>query len=421
MGRSHNRNDLSCPFCYARRFRFPKVTVQESKQLAKRIIGLFPDLLGIGGIQEAGRLTAAALDGIAFRRGWNTSFLSLNDSPGPRELETGQGTIPFQGFGRVKVRFLLASVGAVQPLAPKNVSIVLAAHPNLAVVSGWMRRISPRLQTIVMAHGVEVWKPLASLRRRALVEAQLVLAPSGDTAQKLIEVQGVSPKKIRKLPWPISPSFLRMADAPGGPSLPRAFPKRARVILTVGRWSASERYKGADELIRAVSQLVTIIPDLHLVAVGGGDDLPRLQRLAADLIIADRVHFLENLSREEVGACYAHADVFALPSTGEGFGLVFLEAMAFSKPVVGAASGGTTDVVEDGVNGLLVPPNNAGALVQALGRLLCDESLREELGRRGGEIVRRRFQFADFESQLERILDESDSRHGEMRIARDVL
>ncbi|MGB8800494.1 MAG: glycosyltransferase family 4 protein [Candidatus Acidiferrales bacterium] len=207
----------------------------------------------------------------------------------------------------------------------------------------------------------------------------------------------------------MNPSFLELAAASRALPLPSAVPKRGRIILTVGRWAASERYKGLDELIRAIPQLVSSVPDLHLVAVGGGDDLARLKRLAIDLRIAGRVHFLGNLSNEEVAACYAHADLFALPSAGEGFGLVFLEAMAFSKPLVGAAIGGTTDVVEDGINGLLVPPGNADALMQALRRLLCDESLRRELGRRGEEIVRQKYQFSAFQSALENILDEGDS------------
>jgi glycosyltransferase involved in cell wall biosynthesis len=101
-----------------------------------------------------------------------------------------------------------------------------------------------------------------------------------------------------------------------------------------------------------------------------------------------------------------------LPSAGEGFGLVFLEAMAFSKPVVGASCGGTTDIVEDGINGLLVPPGDAGALAQALGRLLGDEPLRAGLGQRGAEIVRRKFQFAVFQSELEKILGECTSSLG---------
>jgi phosphatidyl-myo-inositol dimannoside synthase len=395
--------------------------VQESTSHKKRIIGLFPELLGIGGIQEAGRLTAAALGEIAFQRGWSVEFLSLNDPLGPHDLETGQRTIRFRGFARGKIRFLIAGVRAGRPLATKSTGIVLAGHVNLAVVSGWTRRVSPHLQNIVMAHGIEVWQPLRLLRSRALLQAHRVLAPSRDTAQKLIKVQGVSAEKIRKLPWPISQSFLHLADAPGGLPLPRGFPKQARVILTVGRWVSSERYKGTDELIRAVSQLVTIVPGLHLVAVGRGDDLPRLKQLAVDLGVADRVHFLQDLSNQEVAACYAHADLFALPSTGEGFGLVFLEAMAFSKPIVATASGGTPDVIEDGINGLLVPPADAGALVGALGRLLCDESLRKELGGHGEEIVRRRFRFAAFQSTLARILDESESGVGEPRVISEVL
>ena len=107
-----------------------------------------------------------------------------------------------------------------------------------------MRRMSPHLQTIVMAHGVEVWKPMGPFRRSALIQAQLVLAPSSDTVKKLVGVQGVSPEKIRKLPWAMNPSFLRFASEPSGLSLPLGFPKQARVILTVGRWAASERYKG---------------------------------------------------------------------------------------------------------------------------------------------------------------------------------
>jgi glycosyltransferase involved in cell wall biosynthesis len=259
------------------------------------------------------------------------------------------------------------------------------------------------MKTVVMSHGIEVWKPLPGFRRRALVGADVVLAPSSDTAKKLIDVQGVARDKVRKLPWPINPAFLRMADSPASLPLPAAFPQ-GRVILTVGRWAASERYKGADELIRAVAQLQSEIPDLHLVAVGGGDDLPRLRKLAADVGVTGRLLFLENLSREQVGACYSRADIFALPSTGEGFGLVFLEAMAFAKPVVGASCGGTTDVVEDEVNGLLVRPQDSEQLAHSLSRLLRDESLRERLGRRGGQIAREKYRFDIFQSELERIL-----------------
>jgi glycosyltransferase involved in cell wall biosynthesis len=373
---------------------------------SKRIIGLFPELLDVGGVQEAGRLTAAALDEIVCRRGWLADFLSLNDPPGPHSLCAARRTIQIRGFGRLKPRFFLSGVCRALFSSGSRAGIVLAAHPNLAVVAVWMQRAAPSLRTVVMAHGVEVWQPLASFRRRALVRASLVLAPSRDTAQKLMDVQHVPPEKVRTLAWPLNPDFLRMADAPSNLSLPPAFPS-GRIILTVGRWAASERYKGVDELIRAVAQLRPAVPSLHLVAVGGGDDLSRLRELATGLGVADRVHFLEGLSREEIAACYARADLVALPSTGEGFGLVYLEAMAFAKSVVGVACGGTTDIVQDGVNGLLVPPGDAGALAQTLNRLIGDDPLRAELGRRGSGIVRQKYQFDLFRHELENILDDA--------------
>jgi phosphatidylinositol alpha-1,6-mannosyltransferase len=387
------------------------MTASESSSSQQRcIIGLFPELLGVGGIQEAGRMTAAALVSIAARTKWPIEILSLNDTAGPHSLSYAGQAISFRGFGRSKMPFVVSSIASTRRSPKSAVPVIFAAHPYLAVPADLMHRFSAHSKTVVVAHGVEVWQPLPGYRRRALVRADLVIAPSRYTVEKLIGVQGVAADKTQRLPWPLSPSFLQLAEAPADLRVPSAFPRKALVILTVGRWADSERYKGADNLIRAVAQLRSVHTDLQLVAVGGGDDLPRLRELANALGIADRVHFLENLTREEIAACYAQADLFALPSTGEGFGLVFLEAMAFSKAVVGAAWGGTTDVVEDGVNGLLVPPRDPGALEHALGRLLGDESLRKQVGQRGAEIVRQKYRFDIFQTELETILGKPSLR-----------
>jgi len=376
--------------------------MKQSKGQTKKIIGLFPELLGVGGIQEAGRLTAAALDRIAKSHDkWVTSFQSINDGLGDHEFEFAEQRVSLRGFNRSKVRFVGSALGQSR----KGARIVLAAHPYLALPAAWMKRLSPQLKTIVMSHGVEVWNPLPRSRRRALLSADLVLAPSSDTAQKLAEVQGVPPANIRKLAWPLNPDFLKMADNSAELSLPKNFPV-GRVILTVGRWAASERYKGVDDLIRAVGQLQMKFPGLYLVAVGDGDDLPRLEKIAGDLRVSGSIRFLTSLSRKEIAACYARSEIFALPSTGEGFGLVFLEAMAFGKPLIGAARGGTTDIIEDKGNGLLVPAGDLKSLVEALAELLENESLRMELGRRGAENVRHRYSFDVFVDNLERIIEE---------------
>jgi glycosyltransferase involved in cell wall biosynthesis len=268
----------------------------------------------------------------------------------------------------------------------------------------WIHRNSPQFRTVVMSHGIEVWQPLPMFRRRALARASAVLGPSTDTTERLVTVQGLAKQKVHKLAWPVSPAFLRLADAPHRLITPAAFPA-APVVLTVGRWVAAERYKGLDDLIRAIAQIRAEFTNVNLVAVGSGDDLPRLRKVAADSEVEDRVHFLENLSREELAACYSRADIFALPSSGEGFGLVFLEAMAFSKPVIAAASAGAMDVVEDDVNGLMVPAGDSERLAGALRRLLCDASLRERLGRQGAATVRQKYRFDLFQRELAAILE----------------
>lgn len=365
------------------------------------LVGLFPELLGFGGVQEAGRQTACALENILSGREWSATYLGLNDLNGPHALENVDQSIPFRGFQRSKVRFALRAL----LLARNKPRIIVAAHPNLALPVLWMKRLSPATKTIVLCHGVEVWNRLPARRREALLGADLVLAPSTYTAEKLTSIQGVAAKKVRVLAWPASAEMLRMSDERSKLRLPTGFPE-GRVILTVGRWAASERYKGADDLIRAMPQLLGSFPDLHLVAVGGGDDLVRLKTIAAEFGITSSVKFFERISVEQLAACYARAEIFALPSTGEGFGIVFLEAMGFGVPVVAAAAGGVTDIVKDGVNGLLVPGRDAVALVQSLDRLLSDPGFASALGRRGAEIVRQKYRLQVFKRELEAILIE---------------
>lgn len=369
------------------------------------LLGLFPELLGVGGVQEAGRQTIAALNAIVRARGWRTKFLSLNDPRGEHSLPGITNSISFRGFGRAKLSFTLAAIRGARAAGKNSGVIILAGHPHLAPPAAVAKFLSQYTHTLIMSHGVEVWQPLAPLRRRALLDANRVLAPSSYTAEKLATVQGISAEQIRKLPWPLDAKFLRMAQQSSSLPAPPGFPS-GRVILTVGRWAAAERYKGVDDLIRATAQLRSRIPDLHLVAIGSGDDLPRLEQLTHELGTREAVHFLQNLTKEQLGASYARADVFALPSTGEGFGFVFLEAMAFGKPAVAVAIGGPADLIEHEGNGLLVPPGDSQQLTESLARLLEDEPYRTKLGSRASRVVQTKYNFETFTSELERILEE---------------
>lgn len=367
----------------------------------RRIVALFPALNSVGGIQQASRLIAAALAEIAPRYGWTTDFLSLNDPQEHQTLSLNGTSIPFRGFGRVKARFLLSALGQ----ARARTRIILAAHPHLAVAAAQMKILQPQLKLVVISHGVEVWRRLPVLRHKAFLSADVFVAPSRYTVERLVDTQKVPRAKITRLPWPLSPDFLNLTRQRETLRVPEGFPA-GLVVLATARLVVDEKYKGVDHLIRAIALLAPKIPSLRLAVIAGGDDVARHEQLARELGVADRVRFLLGLSPAEAAACYARCDVFALPSTGEGFGFVFLEAMAFGKPVIGAATGGVTDIIEHERNGLLVAPDKIEDLAGALEKLLSSEPLRVQLGRAGAETVRSQFQFETFRSRLESILQQ---------------
>jgi glycosyltransferase involved in cell wall biosynthesis len=138
--------------------------------------------------------------------------------------------------------------------------------------------------------------------------------------------------------------------------------------------------KGVDTLLRAFARVTT---DAVLRVVGIGPEKERLERLAQDLGIAGRVQFLGYLPFAALAAEYRNASVFALPTEQEGFGIVFLEAMASSLPIIATRVAAVPEVVSDGVTALLVDPGDEAALAQALEKLLRDPAVRARLGGAG--------------------------------------
>ena len=365
------------------------------------IIGLFPELDAPGGIQRASRHIAAVLTEFAAGRGMECRLLSLNDSPELHRQSLGGKDFIFTGCQREKGRFLAGALRA----ARRKAKLVVATHPNLAPITQAMRLAAPRLKSIVCTHGVEVWEPLPALRKLALRKADLVTAPSKFTADHVASDQQVAPERIRLLPWALDPQFESPAVAASRMALPGEFPQ-GRVILSVGRWLAKERYKGMNTLITALARLLTRWPELELVFAGDGDDRHWLEDLAEQTGVLRHVHFLTGLSNGQLSACYAACEMFALPSSGEGFGMVYLEAMYYGKPVIGGAHGGAPEIIEDGVTGYLVPHGDAVHLATSIETLLLNPGVGQEMGRRGRERVERDFRFSAFAKALKKILRE---------------
>ena len=370
-------------------------------QTRRVVIGLFPELEAAGGVQRAGCHVAAVLTEFAASRAEECRILSLNDTPELHRLTVGGREFVFTGCERSKTRLVTAALRA----ARRKPNLVLAGHAHLAPISQAMRIVCRGMRTIVCTHGIEVWEPLAFLPRGALRRADLVLAPSRDTAEHLAAQQQVERDRVRVLPWALDPQFEELlAVAPNTP-MPLGYPS-GRVILSVGRWVSTERYKGVDHLIAALPRLLPTWPDLEMVAIGEGDDRGWLEHLAEECGVGRRVHFLGGVSPAELVACYAACEIFALPSRGEGFGMVYLEAMASGKPVIGGAHGGAPEIIEDGKTGYLVPHGDSAQLLTALRTLLSDPVHAREMGRRGRERVERDFRFNAFAKSMKKILRE---------------
>jgi glycosyltransferase involved in cell wall biosynthesis len=186
-----------------------------------------------------------------------------------------------------------------------------------------------------------------------------------------------------------------------------------RVVLTVARMAASERYKGHEFMFQALTSIVEKVPNVTYVIVGDGDDRGRLEGLVQSLGIAEHVLFTGKVNDSELAALYRRSEVFALPARtviddhnpkGEGFGIVYLEALAFGKPVIGPNCGAPAEIIRHGEHGLLVDPEDPTAIAEALLCLLSNPAKSKDMGAAGINWVHERYSFDSFRERLRLIL-----------------
>jgi glycosyltransferase involved in cell wall biosynthesis len=175
------------------------------------------------------------------------------------------------------------------------------------------------------------------------------------------------------------------------------------IVLCVGNLIP---IKGQEVLLRAVASIRSDFPDLTLEIIGHGPERTRLEALAQELQISERVRFLGPQSREQVAAAMRGCTVFALPSRYEGLGCVYLEAMSVGKPAIGCRGQGIAEIVRHGSNGFLVGPDNEKELALALAMLLRDEPLRRNLGAAARDTILERHTLAQQAETLIRIYRE---------------
>lgn len=299
--------------------------------------------------------------------------------------------------------WLLLSLPWVYRRAHAEVLLVGEVLPIGTVA--WVLRMVMGMPYMVICHGLDLRNASrvprkAWLARHVLRHADRIIVNSVFTHTLAVHL-GADQQKIQVVlpPIGVTPQLERPASI--APVRAEEGLHHARIIYSVGRLIPR---KGFDTLIRAVALLQRSFPRAILAIAGDGPDRGRLEALARSERIA--VRFLGDLSDAGLAAWYDACDVFALlprelPNGDvEGFGIVYAEAGAFGKPVLGTRSGGAAEAVIDGENGLLVPPNDPIAASAALATLLRDHELADRLGVSGARRARELFSEEQFAMRL---------------------
>ncbi len=319
------------------------------------------------------------------------TILVLNDGPADLTRHEWDGC-ECRGFSGRKVAFALASFHAARRAAPARV--ILGHRHFLPLVSG-LKASAPQTPIWLMLYGVEAWKRVSRLEKALLKGVSRAFAISPYTVRQSEAAGFPAPVEL----WPCGLPFDFRLPARVSPEM--RSPAR---LLTVTRLSAAEGYKGVDHTLRALGALLRRGARAQLDVVGDGDDRPRLEALAEAEGVREQVRFRGRVSDAELREAYRTCDLFVLPSGGEGFGIAYLEAMAYGKPVIAADAAAAPFVVRPGESGYLVPFGDVEALTDRLGSLLGNPAEAVSMGATGRCFLEKSFTFERFVARCGEIL-----------------
>jgi phosphatidylinositol alpha-1,6-mannosyltransferase len=250
------------------------------------------------------------------------------------------------------------SLAALVTALFRPVGAVFCGHLYMAPLAVLIARLKGA-KLVIQTHGIEAWDRPTPAQRAALESADLVLGVSRYTRAKVLAWAAIAPERVLVLPNTIGDTF-----TPGNSALRGAWRLEGKtILLTVGRLDSRERYKGHDRVISALPLLVANGHDVAYVVIGEGDDTLRLGTLARALGVSDRVRFQGGVDVKTLVDAYRAADLFVMPSTGEGFGIAFVEAMAAGTLALGLSSAGAVDALCDGELGVAVSEDDLPAAI----------------------------------------------------------
>ena len=278
-----------------------------------------------------------------------------------------------------KARYVAESIRAV---VKERFDVVICSHINLLSIAA-AAATAQRVPLVLVLYGIEAWKPPRGLAAKLVKRADAVVAISEFTKKQFLKWSGVESGRVHVIPCCVDAN--RFGVGPKREDLLRRYRLRGRtVMLTVARLAGKERAKGIDEVMESLPLIAREIPNVSYLVVGDGTDRERLEEKAVALGVSNRVVFAGFVAEEEKADHYRLADAYVMPGRGEGFGIVYLEALACGLPIVASSLDASAEVVLDRRFGRVVNPDRPSELkaacVDVLASITTQRVVPRELG-----------------------------------------
>jgi glycosyltransferase involved in cell wall biosynthesis len=268
--------------------------------------------------------------------------------------------------GRLKL-----AIALLQAFKLEKPQRVFCGHSKLSPLIALLCRLFG-IPYMVMTYGKEVWDPLPILEKLALHQADAIWTISRYSRDRLCQANQIEPERVQIVPCIVDGDVF--CPAPASPALMEQYGLAGhKVLITIARLWSGDIYKGVDVTLRALPQILCNYPQLKYLVIGRGDDQPRLVRLAEELGVTEQVIFVGFVPSENLVDYYRLADGYVMPSQ-EGFGIVYLEALACGVPVIAGDADGSADPLQDGQLGWQVPHRNVDAVAKACIELLNNKN-----------------------------------------------
>jgi glycosyltransferase involved in cell wall biosynthesis len=315
-----------------------------------------------GGVEKVSRKFAHALGRLFEQENWAAYSMHDRTADVDSKFVSAKNYKPFSG---AKISFVLSSF-----FKGLNSDVLILSHINLLSVAKLISLVKPKQKIILFAHGIEVWDKLSDWKTTFLQQKVQIWAVSNFTRNKMLAQHQIAPECIQVLNNCLSP-FLKL---PSTFEKPKDLLKKYQlnentpVLFTLNRLSASEKYKGYDTVISALGKLKQSGQSFTYLLAGKADvaEQQRIEQLIAANDLKSNVKLIGYLPEEELAAHFLLADIFIMPSKGEGFGIVFIEAAAYGCQVIAGNIDGSTDALLNGELGQLVNPDSEAEIIEAI-------------------------------------------------------